>query len=339
MKGYGMKKVVRVLSAACLLFVGLAGRGDAATRYAWLDGARLFVVSSDEEMLTHVYPGWEECGVAGGKLAGIFVLDYDVVPPWNGSVLLGTFPAWPRPSRSGEFFRLDDVGISEGTGNLLERDVFLYEWLKKKPREWTPGPWLLRSKVDGWESANLLKTLLALPEGLEVESIGRVRYKGEWIALQGLEGEVAPWKWASLSFRGLPAEVSGNGARPAIGSAAGSPPRPATFYPRGFGYAEAAIREHPARVEGYALRAELEGTMNDEAALRDWNEAIRLAPEIPMLYLGRAEVFSRNRMVLDAYYDAKRAAELDPQWNGAKEYYMRAGNIVEGEENDMGTGP
>ena len=121
MKGNGMKKVARVLFVACLLFVGLAERGDAAVRYAWLDGARLFVVSSDAEVLAQVFPGWEECGVAGRKPAGIIVLDYDVVPPWNGSVRLGTFPAWPRPSRSGEFFRLDDVEIPDGEGNLPEK--------------------------------------------------------------------------------------------------------------------------------------------------------------------------------------------------------------------------
>ena len=332
MKGYGMKKGLRVLFVACLLLVGPAGRGDAAMRYAWLDGTRLFVVSSDAEVLAHIHPGWEECGIEGGKSVGIIVLDYDVVPPWNGSVRLGTFPAWPRPSRSGEFFRLDAVELPDGEGNLLERNVFLYEWLKKVPREWTPGPWLLRSKVEGWESANLIKTLVALPEGME--EVEHIRYKGEWIPLQSYDGEIAPWKWASLSFHGLPAKVSENGKLPAIGSETGAPPRPATFYPREFGYAEAAIREHSERPEGYALRAELEGTMNDEAALRDWNEAIRLAPEEPMPYLGRAEVFFRNRMVVDAYWDAKRAAELDPQWNGAKEYYMRAGNSVEGEERE-----
>ena len=329
-KGDGMMKVAKVLIAGCLLAVGMAGRGNAATRYAWLDGTRLFVVSSEAEVLAQIHPDWAECAVpGGGNLAGIFVLDYDVVPPWNGSVRLGTFPAWPRPSRSGLVFRLDDVAIPDGEGNLLERDVFLYEWRKKNPRDWRPGPWLLRTKVDGWESANLLKTLVALPEGME--EVERVRYKGEWIPLQSYDGEVAPWKWADLSFHGLPSEVSGNGKRPALGAEAGSPPRPTTFYPREFGYAEAAIREHPERAEGYVLRAELEGTMNDEAALRDWNEAIRLAPEEPMPYLGRAEVFFRNRMVMDAYWDAKRAAELAPQWNGAKEYYMRAGNISERE--------
>ena len=327
-----MKGARVLLVAGCLLAAGLAGRGEAATRYAWLDGARLFVVSSEAEALEGICRDGTECAVpGGGTVAGIFVLDYDVVPPWNGSGRLGTFPAWPRVSRSGTVFRLDEVGIPCGEGNLLEGDVFLYEWLKKDPGGWTPGPWLVRSKVEGWESANLLKTLVALPEGVEVEGIGRVRYKGEWVELRSLEGEVAPWRWTSLAFQGLPGEVSGGGVRPAVAGGSDSPPRPATFYPREFGYAEAAIREHPERAEGFAIRAQLEGTMNDEAALRDWNEAIRLAPEEPMPYLGRAEVFFRNRMVMDAYWDAKRAAELDPQWNGAKEYYMRAGNIVEGE--------
>ncbi len=325
-----MMKGARVLLVVgCLLAAGLAGRGEAATRYAWLDGARLFVVSSDAQALDQVHRKWAECAVPnGGTAAGIFVLDYDVVPPWNGLVRLGTFPALPRPSRSGEVFRLDEVELPYGEGNLLQGDVFLYEWLRKEPRAWTPGPWLLRSKVEGWESANLLKTLLALPEGMEVEGIERVRYKGEWIPLRNLEGWFEPW-WSALG--GLPGEVSGGGVRPAVAGGSDSPPRPATFYPREFGYAEAAIREHPERAEGFAIRGQLEGTMNDEAALRDWNEAIRLAPEIPVLYLGRAEVFFRNQMVMDAYWDARRAAELDPAWSGAKEYYMRAGNIVERE--------
>ena len=109
-----MMKGARVLLVVgCLLAAGLAGRGEAATRYAWLDGARLFVVSSDAQALDQVHRKWAECAVPnGGTAAGIFVLDYDVVPPWNGLVRLGTFPALPRPSRSGEVVRLDEVELA-----------------------------------------------------------------------------------------------------------------------------------------------------------------------------------------------------------------------------------
>lgn len=346
----GWRALARVAAVGVLLWGGMAwgaagedggGGEEAATvRYAWLDETRLFMISSDAEFLSKIHPACAQLAFPGGKLAGILVADYDVVPPWNGSVRLGTFPAWPRPSQSGEAFWLGDVGIPAGGGegdgeeNWLEGEVFVYDWLEKEPRAWTPGPWLLRTRVDGWGNANLLKTLLLLPEG--AESIDRIRYKGEWVPLRSHAGTLSPW---ILDQPGsLPAEMSGGGACPAVPPAPGSPPKPAAFYPRDVSLAEAAIRAHPDRAEGYALRAYLEEGLNDEAALRDCNAAIRLAPDKPDLLLRRAAVFFRHGMVFDAYLDASRAAELDPSCLAAKRYYMQAGHIEEAEPAGVGDG-
>ena len=301
------------------------GQRCVAMRYAWLDGTRLFMMSSDEGFLSQIHADCAKHVEAHGKTTGIVVLDFDVVPPWNGTLPLGVFPAPPRPSRENPPFWLDDVAIPDGEGNLLAQDVFVFEWLKKKPDAWTPGPWLLRTEVAGWPSANLLKTLLRLPDN--VDDIDHIQYKGVRVPLLEHAGDFRPASWASREW--LPGELSCGGKYPAVPSSPAPRPKTATFYPREYGYAEAAVRRHPTCAEGYVLRARLECGVNDEAALRDYDQAARLAPGIPGIFAERAGLFYRNYMVFDAFLDASRAAELDPAYTRDKEYYMQAGHIEE----------
>lgn len=318
----------------CLAGEAPAGvRNESAARagvmhYAWLDGTRLFIISSDAELLSFVHLNCAEYGEICGNLTGLVVLDYDVVPPWHGSVPMHAFPCHPRPGRHGQVFWPGDVEIPHGEADLMQQDVFVYEWLKSSPSAWERGPWLLRSKVWGWSHANIFRTLLCLPD--DMEGIGRIKYKGEWIPLRRYSGEISPFRWESPAD--LPAELSDGGKYPEQDAEEIPAPSPAAFYPREYGYAEAAIHEYPERTEGYVLRAFLAIEVNDEAALRDYNQAIRLAPNIPEIYAQRAGLFFRHHMLVDAYHDARRASQIDPAYSEDKAYYMKAGRITEVQE-------
>ena len=72
----------------------------------------------------------------------------------------------------------------------------------------------------------------------------------------------------------------------------------------------------PKHAAGWCLRAQVARAMNrPQQALADFTEAVRLAPNDPLLWRHRAE-FRRKRLgqITGAVEDATRAIELDPEW-------------------------
>ncbi|MFM7161784.1 MAG: tetratricopeptide repeat protein, partial [Planctomycetaceae bacterium] len=72
----------------------------------------------------------------------------------------------------------------------------------------------------------------------------------------------------------------------------------------------------PKLAAGWCLRAQVARAANrPQQALADFTEAIRLAPDDPLLWRHRAE-FRRKRLgqIAAAVEDATRAIELDPEW-------------------------
>lgn len=90
--------------------------------------------------------------------------------------------------------------------------------------------------------------------------------------------------------------------------------------------AEKAVKDHPDRFEAYVFRGAMYYTSGEkEKGFADLDHAVSLAPENPLVYGSRAEIYALDRRDKEALQDWDRALSLHPSDQIKDNIYMQRG--------------